>query len=212
MLKVDAYKPPIRNFVAKKVKNTFVRLFLPPFSGEEPDIFVRRHLRAGTNSDMYAHVSRNLNQLTSCGAYPPKFFKNIKGKRILDVGCCNGEFVIDLNELGAKAYGIDKDYVETEQKYRHLFKVADALSTGLPDNYFDQIYSSFSVFSFMLDDSVFKEKCLIELKRILKKKGKIRLGVVFSKEQMENIAKKVGGLKITDQDTTGCSWIELTKV
>lgn len=172
----------------------------------------------------YDQTDRNMRSMIGEAIYPEKFFsaKEIKDKKVLDVGTGRGSFVLDLNKLGAKAIGIDIQPAANFYKYPDLFKVADATNTNFPANTFDTIYSSCSIF-FYREPFDFKVKALNELKRIAKVGGKIRIGASLTKE-MKEIAKSVSGLKITDSSDKNYlfrtlflgkpkgNWIEFTKI
>lgn len=162
--------------------------------------------------DTFAPTNRGLKKLVKNGFYPKEFFKDIKNKKVLDIGCGGGKFVLNLYKRGAKAFGIDIASYPQFKKHPKLFKVADAINTGFADKTFDQIYSSWSIFTFSSNCLNLKEIVLIEAKRILKTGGKIRLAVV-NPDEIQSLVRKVGGLKVSCDETVmneGC--IELTKV
>lgn len=164
----------------------------------------------------YAQTNRSIVDMLKLGTYPITFFRNIRGKNILDVGTGGGQIVLDMNKLGANAIGLDIAPSPNFKKYPKMFLVADAADTKLPEKSFDLIYSAWSIFSLGEDNIDFKIKALKELKRILKDNGKIRLGCVDSDEIAE-LAKEVGGLKIAESGKFANynilrGWAELTKL
>lgn len=165
----------------------------------------------------YFRTSRESQALINAGA-PHEFFnyRNMQGKKALDVGTGGGSFVIELIKNGVKAIGIDIAKSNNKIDNPKLFKIRDASNTKFADKTFDFVYSSYSVFYYH-EKINFKIKVLKELKRITKNQGKIRLGPL-SKIEILKITKKIGDLKITNI-TKGISsyfgrntWVELTKI
>lgn len=163
----------------------------------------------------YVQTRRPLKELVEYGAYPIKFFTDIKDKKVLDVGTGTGRLVLDMKKLGAKAIGIDIAPHFNFKLHPKSFKIADAADTKFPSEHFDRIYSSWSIFTFDKDSYDFQVKVLKELTRILKSDGKIRLGMVNIAE-IKKLTEKSGELKVTDKEVTqmalGDGWIELMKI
>ena len=122
----------------------------------------------------------------------------LEGKRVLDVGCGNGETVLKIaKEVGpnGKAVGIDfspegianakKKAIESGLDKVTEFRVADAEKLPFEDNYFDAAISECVV---CLTPN--KQKALNEKARVLKPGGKIVMHDVISKARMpENVQK-----------------------
>lgn len=164
----------------------------------------------------YMRTDRDIKWLTT-GRFPNapvRFFRysDLNGMDVLDVGTGGGQLVVDMMKLGAKVIGIDISPSPNFIKHRKWFKKANALHTGFAKNSFDRIFSSWSIF--MAPENVaFKEDVLIELKRILRPGGKIRLcGIIAS--DIKKIVQKIRGFKITylPKDIDVYSSIELTKI
>ena len=111
-----------------------------------------------------------------------------KGGRVLDVGCGTGDFCIELERAGLKAFGIDFEkkmlkIAKSKINYQlsiinYQLSMADALHLPFSDNSFDGITIGFSLRH--LEIPIF----LDEARRVLKPKGKIVILEVSSPESL----------------------------
>lgn len=121
--------------------------------------------------------------------YPPrrneaalvfKFLSPRKNEKILDIGCGDGVWYLQLKKKGIEVVGIDlSDYDLTKLKERaRAFNInpdaikADAQKTPFEESYFDKIYS-ISTFEHIEDD----KKAFEEASRILKPGGTLVISV-----------------------------------
>jgi 2-polyprenyl-6-hydroxyphenyl methylase/3-demethylubiquinone-9 3-methyltransferase len=119
----------------------------------------------------------------------------------LDVGCGWGREIKELAPFCKKIVALDNDFKEIETAKSYLkdiknveFSIQDAKKTSFPDESFDIIISVGNTFGNIGED---KEKVLQEMKRLIKKEGKILLSV-YSKgaNSKRATAYKSIGLKI----------------
>lgn len=107
-----------------------------------------------------------------------KFFKTVltpyieKNMTFLDIGCATGLTVKVVNDLGGYGYGIDldPDLIEWGKKIFKLdtLYVNNIEESKFKDNFFDLIFMNQTI------EHVYDlEKCLNEIKRILRKNGKL---------------------------------------
>ena len=102
-----------------------------------------------------------------------------EGERILDLGCGNGRLFLTLKEKRVDYFGIDfsKELIEIAKKRypQGKFFVGDCLNLPFQDNFFDKVYS-ISVLHH-IPSKEFRQKFLLEAKRVLKKDGLLILRV-----------------------------------
>lgn len=101
------------------------------------------------------------------------FFGNIRGKKVLDVGCGKGRFSKIMIEKGADVTGVDisEELIrETKKILGGKFFMGSAMDLQFPDECFDLVYSV-EVIEHVPD----VEKAISEMVRVLKKEGKIVL-------------------------------------
>lgn len=129
----------------------------------------------------FRHISKSqkksLNQELNYTKEILSFFPDLQGKRVLDVGCGNADFLISCCFLGVKeAVGLDfvaevvKDARENvkNSEFGKRIKVvqADALKIPFSDNSFD-VVTSFG----LLEHFERPSELIFEKKRVLKKNG-----------------------------------------
>jgi SAM-dependent methyltransferase len=133
----------------------------------------------------YAITNRDLDEVSgehfadyATGFLTPKF---LNGKRVLDAGCGGCYAVHEMRMAGADAYGIDlKIYKGLSAPY---LLEKSILETGFPDNSFDMVVSTMSVFHYnpvMRGNQLnsFFLNALKELTRITKPGGPILISPV----------------------------------
>ena len=98
-----------------------------------------------------------------------KLFKGVKNKKILDIGCGNGEISKNLQALGNEVYGIDASESAREYIKDKLVKVDIQKDTyPFDDNTFDVVFSKSVIEHLHEPDHMLKEAY-----RVLKKGGTI---------------------------------------
>jgi SAM-dependent methyltransferase len=103
------------------------------------------------------------------------------GKKVLDAGMGDGQFVLDLRQQGVDAYGLDL-VLNDEQRndQRKIFFEADMGFTPFEQHSFDGIYSTWSVFSYEQDNYKAVNRIIEEFWRILKPGGFVHIAPVRS--------------------------------
>ena len=101
-----------------------------------------------------------------------KIIKNVKGKKLLDVGCAIGTHSKIFENRGAKIYGIDisEEMVKIAKSRvpKGNFKVADMTSLPFENGVFDIVFYGLSIHYVKNIDIVLKEAY-----RVLKKDGRL---------------------------------------
>jgi ubiquinone/menaquinone biosynthesis C-methylase UbiE len=91
-----------------------------------------------------------------------------KGKNLLDIGCGNGDDLLQFKKLGAQVFGLEpsKEFIE-EIKLKNL-NVKNGVGENLPfeDKTFDIVISKYAI-----QTSTQAKECLLEAARVLKKDG-----------------------------------------
>ena len=98
------------------------------------------------------------------------FLKNVKNKRVLDLGCGTGIYSKILKNRGAKVFGIDISPKMLEIAKSNVkgvdFRVGTVYKLPYKSNYFDIVVASLVAHYFTRLDKAFKE-----IRRVLKKNG-----------------------------------------
>ena len=126
---------------------------------------------------VYAEVKGDNIYSCFCKAFANEHFSNVRGLKILDAGCGDGEYTEMFRLKGADAIGCDgsNSVIEIARRKHPLctFDVVD-LSLDFPynDNSFDVVFSNLV---FMDIDPL--EKSIEEISRILRKGGKLYFSI-----------------------------------
>ena len=101
-----------------------------------------------------------------------KYIKD--GERVLDLGCGNGRLFELFKNKKVEYIGVDfseKFIKKAREKYGDHFMVADAFNLPFSDNSFDSIWAI--AFFHHIPSKHLRLKILKEIKRVLKKNGKV---------------------------------------
>ncbi len=145
----------------------------------------------------FNRTNRGKYQLIRDDFYPEDFFspEKLKGLKVLDFGCGDGNLVNDLRYSGVDAHGLDI-YITKKQREKNYFTMADGQKTGYPDNHFDVTFSTWSAFTYLTFQAYEKKipgakenaiAILKEMIRITKLGGKIRIAPVLHKRTLDGV-------------------------
>ena len=129
----------------------------------------------------------------------PKTIHDLSGKwapgKILDLGCGNGRNLMPFSEKKFECHGVDfsvemlinaKRYFE-ENKLNAVFEVGEMMSIPYEDNYFDYVICVAAFHHLNKKDQM---KTLFEIKRVLKKGGKVYFSVWNKWQNLEFMVYK----------------------
>ena len=135
-----------------------------------------------------------------------KLFREIsKNKIVLDAGCGTGKFIDVLEENSSKYIGIDLSSKQLEKakakskKTSSLFINSNLSNIELEDNSIDLIVSNWVLGT--ITDLDEREKCLQELKRVLKPNGSIYLIENAENSEFEYIRNHTTDSRTKDYNT-----------
>ena len=158
------------------------------YSGELLGLDVKRR----TYQVYYHRTNRSLKDFfTTKEPILNPFFKNstgfiqyLKNKTVLDLGCSNGALVHELRKQSVSIFGLDL-YLKPEQTNSPYFVHGDAFQLPLPEQEFDFIFSSWSVFSYEPASQI--SKLLFQAYRSLKPQGELFLVGIENPETIQEI-------------------------
>ena len=112
------------------------------------------------------------------------------GRKILDVGCVGSPFPIILASLGYRTYGIDIREYRLQYPNFHFIK-EDIRHTSFPDYFFERITAVSTIEHIGIagrygsdEDSDGDKKAVKEMRRILKRNGKIFITVPYGEAKI----------------------------
>ncbi len=134
---------------------------------------------------------KNKNFLLKAGLFPLKFMSrgtNIKpGLKLLDIGSGSGQFLYEMKALGLDVGGIEPGDFSAEENKRYSLNIKklDLIKSRYPQNSFDII-----TMNHVLEHTNNPHEVIMEIKRILKKKGVLIIGVPNSNSLAYKIFRK----------------------
>jgi len=158
------------------------------------------------------------------------FIKNLKGKKILDVGCGPGRDTKYFTEQGFDVTAIDLTKalltIAKKQAPKAQFHLMDMRKLEFPDNSFDGLWVNASLLHLPKKEA---KPTLLGFKRILKpggvifiavregfeekfslEKGLKRFYANYTKEELSNLVKETGFILIKeDRKESGHMWIRM---
>lgn len=132
-----------------------------------------------TDAHTYQITHRDSSLLQHQAGYPRHWVdaKQLKGLKIVDLGCGGGNFVMEMRNQGVtRMIGLDKALSPQQKAMDKVFCKADMRRMPFASNSKDIMYSALGPFSFGDVPSEVQQECLQEIYRVLKPGGKLRLG------------------------------------
>lgn len=165
----------------------------------------RVHLHRKRGEVTYSQTERSLSRLSQEWAAAWADLDALKANGpLLDVGCGHGGLVKELTRAGVDAEGLDIALPEPLKRDPRFFE-RDAIRTELSANRYGTILVSYSLFTFE-DDEQLHRLALLELHRITKPGGVIRLGPVHFETALSAALKQVEGLTLNNP-VPGREWL-----
>lgn len=131
----------------------------------------------------------------------------VNNKVVLDAGCGTGKFLPILESISTKYIGVDLSSNQLEKakakskKENSLFLNSSLVNIPLEDNSVDLIISTWVLGT--ITDLTEREKCLTELKRVLKPTGKIILVENAENSEFEELRNRTSDSRTKDYN----NWI-----
>lgn len=117
----------------------------------------------------FSLLHSKLDKVTNA-AYYPRLLPNLKGKKLIDLGCGDGIDLHNFQAAGAKVYGVDasQEMIDLAKKRLPKAELLKAYNEKVPfkDNFFDFVTSKYVFQTSKNLDPIYRE-----VNRILKKKG-----------------------------------------
>jgi SAM-dependent methyltransferase len=126
-------------------------------------------------------------------------YSQVKGLKVLDVGCGSGFDLVTIHRLGWEPYGCEisekivQHALERTAKFgfNPTIKVGDNQNLPYPDNFFDMLWSN-NVMHY-LDSEQAVEEALAEYSRVLKPGGRVLFQTTHPRNWLLKDAKPLGG-------------------
>lgn len=120
-------------------------------------------------ADKFSLLHSKLDKVTNA-AYYPHLLSELKGKKLLDMGCGDGIDLQNFQSAGAKVYGVDasKEMIELAKKRLPKSELVVSYNEKVPfkENFFDFVTSKY-----VFQTSKTLDPIYMEAYRVLKKKG-----------------------------------------
>ena len=128
------------------------------------------------------------------GLYIEGMPKDLRGLKVLEVGCGSGNNMVMMNQLGMDVYGteIDEEIVNKASLIPGDIRVGTNTNIGGPDNYFDFVVS-WNVLHYETTEADII-KGIFEYRRVLKSGGRLILSTTGPQHPIRETAQRIGNL------------------